>query len=322
MARVGMGEPFVIAKADEAQAQAENFRRLIESPVLTHVKVDFRGFGACEVEPPHVPDVLADRPVIVFGKWRGRAKGTIALSGTTGTGRFSETLEVGSVKPSASNSALRYLWARHRITMLSDYNKLHASDKRIGDVTELGLRYNLLTAYTSFVAIDSEVRNADGRPSTVKQPLPLPQGVSDYAVGGAAMKSYAPMAAMAKREAAPSEGLLLAQEKKRARDEEKGRLAAMMAADVAVSKNLRKEDVVKAIDGQRQKLESCLAGATGKLVVRLTVNPDGTVKGVQVLSSTLKSGKAVPCVADHLRKIRLSATQDGKEGRAVITLTG
>ncbi|MBI5527518.1 MAG: hypothetical protein HY897_14380, partial [Deltaproteobacteria bacterium] len=48
-----------------------------------------------------------------------------------------------------------------------------------------GLTYNLLTAYTSFVAIDSEVRNKTGQQTTVKQPLPLPEGVSNYAVGGA-----------------------------------------------------------------------------------------------------------------------------------------
>ena len=43
-----------------------------------------------------------------------------------------------------------------------------------------------MTNYTSFVAIDEEVVNKDGKQTTVKQPLPLPEGVSDYAVGHAA----------------------------------------------------------------------------------------------------------------------------------------
>lgn len=47
----------------------------------------------------------------------------------------------------------------------------------------LGLKYNLLTAYTSFIAIDSEVRNNTGETATVKQPLPLPEGVNNNAVG-------------------------------------------------------------------------------------------------------------------------------------------
>ena len=40
-----------------------------------------------------------------------------------------------------------------------------------------------MTPFTSFVAVD-QVKRADGRVVTVKQPLPLPQGVSDLAVGG------------------------------------------------------------------------------------------------------------------------------------------
>ncbi|MBP8695196.1 MAG: VWA domain-containing protein [Syntrophobacterales bacterium] len=320
MARAGMGEPFVIAKPDEAQASAERFRRMIQSPVLTQVKVVFRGFEAYDVEPPAIPDVLAERPVIVFGKWRGRAKGAIVLNGMSGNGRFAETLEVGSVKPSASHAALRYLWARHRIAMLSDLNGLRASDRRKAEVTELGLRYHLLTSATSFVAIDSGVRNADGKPSTVTQPLSLPLGVSDCAVGGALLKSQAPMAVMARREAVPSDGRLHAQQK-RAKDEEKGRQASLTLADTAVSGNLSKTDVLKALEGQRRGLGSCPAGTKGRLVVRLAVHPDGTVKGVRVLSGTLAGTKAADCIVEQLKKVRLPATQDGKEGKAVLTFT-
>jgi Ca-activated chloride channel family protein len=320
MAHVGMGEPFVIANPDEAQAKAERLRSMIQSPVLTQVKVDVKGFDAYDVEPLAIPDVLAERPVIVFGKWRGRAKGIITVSGITGEGRFVETIDVGKVNPSQANAALGTLWARHRITVLSDYNGLRASDRRTREITELGLRYNLLTAYTSFVAIDSEVRNTEGKPSTVKQPLPLPQGVSDYAVGGKMMHAYAPMAQVAKREALGISADRAPVKEKRAKDEEKDGKASVVITDVAVSQSLSKEDVVRKIKEQTATLDSCFAGAKGKLVLRLTISPDGIVKSVQILSSTLKSGKAAQCAVDQVRKIRLPATQDGKEGRIVITL--
>ncbi len=184
MAHVGMGEPFIITKPDEASVKAERFRTMIQSPILTGVKANFNGFAAYEVEPVSIPDILAERPVIVFGKWRGKPQGAITVTGISGEGKYTEAIDVSVVQPSRKNSALRYLWARHRIALLSDYNKLRSDDKRIKEVTDLGLAYNLLTAYTSFVAIDTEVRNVDGKPTTVMQPLPLPQGVSDYAVGG------------------------------------------------------------------------------------------------------------------------------------------
>ena len=59
---------------------------MIESPVLTQVKVDFNGFDAYDVEPVAIPDVLAERPVVVFGKWRGEAKGKITSAASPARG--------------------------------------------------------------------------------------------------------------------------------------------------------------------------------------------------------------------------------------------
>jgi Ca-activated chloride channel family protein len=193
IARAGMGEPFVVTRPEEAAARAERFREYVASPVLTQVRLDFGGFDAYDVEPPAVPDVLAERPVIVFGKWRGQPSGHITVRGLTGTGPYFETFNLRHANAARSNAALRYLWARHRIAVLGDYAKLQRDDERVKEITSLGLTYNLLTDYTSFVAIDTVVRNTDGRVETVTQPLPLPQGVSDLAVGGQATKmSYAP----------------------------------------------------------------------------------------------------------------------------------
>jgi Ca-activated chloride channel family protein len=79
---------------------------------------------------------------------------------------------------------LRYLWARHRIAGLSDQESLEGGDALRERITELGLRYNLLTQYTSFLAVDQVVRNTKPEDaSTVSQPSPMPQGVSNLAVG-------------------------------------------------------------------------------------------------------------------------------------------
>jgi len=184
MARVGMGEPFVITGEGEAPAKADKFRKYIQSPVLTRAKIAFSGFEVYDVEPPGIPDVLAERPVIVFGKWKGEPKGSIKLTGVSGDQTYETNFDVSRFKPVEVNSALRYLWARHKISLLSDYSSVDSNESLVKEITDLGLKYNLLTQYTSFVAIDSLVRNKDGKSATVKQPLPLPQGVSDYAVGG------------------------------------------------------------------------------------------------------------------------------------------
>ena len=188
MAHAGQGEAFVITKPEQAAAEAERFRAYVSSPVLTNLKLTTNGFQIQDLEPMQLPDVLADRPVICLGKWKGEAKGTVTLSGMSGAGPWSQTFEVGKVKD-REHGALRQLWARQRIQMLSDYDQFGQDADRKAEVTRLGLAYHLLTAYTSFVAVDTQVRNAGGPSATVTQPLPMPEGVSDAAVGGVAAAS-------------------------------------------------------------------------------------------------------------------------------------
>jgi Ca-activated chloride channel family protein len=108
----------------------------------------------------------------------------VSIEGVTGEGRFLRLFNVGNTQASEANAALKYLWARSRIATLSDYNKLARDDARVAEVTRLGLAYHLLTDYTSFIAVDKVVRNAGGNQDQVDQPSPMPEGVSDLAVGG------------------------------------------------------------------------------------------------------------------------------------------
>jgi Ca-activated chloride channel homolog len=185
MAHIGQGEPFIVTNEAEAAVRADAMRRYIEAPVLTKTELTANRFEIYDTEPSGIPDVLAARPVIVFGKWRGPRRGQLILRGLTGGGRFERSFDLSKIQPDAHNAALSYLWARSRIARLDDYQHLANDSVRIKEITQLGLDYHLLTAYTSFVAVDDVVRNArPGDSTTVKQPLPLPQGVSDLAVGG------------------------------------------------------------------------------------------------------------------------------------------
>jgi Ca-activated chloride channel family protein len=183
VAKAGMGEPFIVTGESEAAAVAAKFREYIQSPLLTDIRVRPVGFDAYDVHPVGLPDLLAERPLILFGKWRGPAAGRFELSGRTGRGEYRSSLDVSGVEPDEANRALRYLWARSRIAELSDYGSRDVAAEGVREITALGLKYNLLTRYTSFIAVREEVVNPGGSAKNVKQPLPLPLGVSDLAVG-------------------------------------------------------------------------------------------------------------------------------------------
>jgi Ca-activated chloride channel family protein len=166
LARAGMGEPFIITKPAEAAEQAARFRKMIDSPVLTNVKVRFEGLDVYDVEPRQLPDLLAQRPLIVFGKWRGDAKGTLIVEG-----------QLRQRPPALQHAHCHGQCLRHRRPAppvgppphcaLSDQEALEGGSAAKDAITDLGLKYSLLTQYTSFLAVDQVVRNKTPRTAPV-----------------------------------------------------------------------------------------------------------------------------------------------------------
>ncbi len=347
MARVGMGEPFVITRPEEAPEKAEKFRKLIRSPVLTGIKIDYGGFQVYDVEPPGIPDVLAHRPVIVFGKWRGRPKGHLKLRGVTGERRFEKEIDVAKVRPSKSNSALRYLWARHRIAILSDYNRLKRDDERIREVTSLGLSYNLLTAYTSFVAIDTRVRLKDGQAVTVKQPLPLPQGVSDHAVGkGSGPLAFSrsrylalsPSAAVPKtamrqeslgfikEECRPGDKPMADSLAEKAVEPKSDETAPIQLGEIHSTEGLSEGFLKSFLESHLPSINGCYTGAVRtlavlkkELVFTLMIDPAGWVIKVVSKEGKKKTSPLEKCIIKKLKSLRFPAPRTGKGVRVTIT---
>jgi Ca-activated chloride channel family protein len=201
IARAGQGEAFVVTKPDQAAAQAERLRKMIDAPVLTNVKARFEGLDVYDVQPAQLPDVLGGRPVVVFGKWRAQpgvpAAGKLVIEGRSAEGAYTNEVSAGGREDNAS-AALRHLWARQRIGALTDQEALEGGSAQKASITELGLKYSLLTQYTSFIAVDHVVRNPNpALAPTVNQPSPMPEGVSNLAIGAEVPSTPEPSAWLA-----------------------------------------------------------------------------------------------------------------------------
>jgi Ca-activated chloride channel homolog len=340
MARAGMGEPFIVTKPGDAEAKATDLRKMVSSPVLTDIKLDFGGLDVYDVEPASVPDVFSERPVIVFGKWHGKAHGTIVLSGVSGEGAYSHRINVVKVDSLAQNSALRYLWARHRIATLGDDNLLRANDERIERITRLGLEYNLLTAYTSFVAIDSEIRNKGGKSTTVRQPLPLPEGVSDLAVGGASpmasgnlgVQFCAKSVGVAKRcealkEAADtstyspnSPALPPAAPSKQLEEKKKGQ-AGIIYSDLSIQGALTEKEFQKWFNFNRAVLEGAVgSGSSFSATLKIKVDAKGYVKSVEITSLDKGADESAKRLVHALKSLNFPVPTDGRVYEIDVTL--
>ena len=159
IAYVGEGEPFVVSDGVAPIDVANNFNSYIERPALNNIEVVFDGIEAYDIEPYSIPDVFAERPIIVYGKYHGAPEGTITINGDLADGSISNTLSFEDYTEGIhENIALKYLWARKRIKLMSDYGIASNETDTVSieeEITLLGLKYSLVTDYTSFVAVDS-----------------------------------------------------------------------------------------------------------------------------------------------------------------------
>ncbi|HLA32668.1 MAG TPA: VIT domain-containing protein [Pseudomonas sp.] len=209
LARAGQGEPFVVLDEASADEQAERFRQMIDAPVLANPQVRFEGLDVYDVEPVALPDLFAQRPLVVFGKWRGEARGSLRVEGRGAAGPYRAEVRIEPEQAREDNRALAYLWARHKVASLTDQETLEGDYAHSQAILDLGLKYSLLTPYTSFIAVDERVRNLDpANTASVKQPLPLPQGVSNQAIGAVVPSTPEPSAWLMLLVAALGMGLL------------------------------------------------------------------------------------------------------------------
>lgn len=321
MARAGLGEPFVVLNAAEGKKKAEKFRQYIESPVLTDIKVDFNGFDVYDVEPESSPDLFALRPILVFGKYKGKASGKIYVTGKTSSGEFSGMIRTSSANPSLENSGLRYLWARHKIRRIADMNMIVNNPAREKEITELGLKYTLMTAYTSFVAVD-KIRRADGKLVTVKQPLPLPDGVSDMAVAdrSAPRKMMAPSAGSMAPLAKPTVPSPEPETEAKAKGNGDGLDKKVVINVDGIVGEMPRWAVEKALKDNRKLFEKCYASATGgraedikgKSAFSITIGQDGKVKKVILGPKAIKDFPTLACLQLALKSITFPAPGKGE----------
>ncbi|OYV05838.1 MAG: hypothetical protein CFE26_09490 [Verrucomicrobiales bacterium VVV1] len=119
------------------------------------------------------------------------------MRGIAGNGEaFEKVIDLAEAAAKGlSHPALPVLWARERVRRLEDdqtrwdagrgSSPVVSNPETVREITSLGLSYSLLTSYTSFLAIDETPRTMNGIAQTVKQPLPLPKGVTNAAIGSA-----------------------------------------------------------------------------------------------------------------------------------------
>ena len=185
LAEEGRGAALFLAPREDAEALVERFVKRLGTPVLTDLRLSWEGIDVDDLEPSLPPDLFAGQPLIIHGRYRQPGAGVLVLEGQQRGGRR-VVLRRSVTLPAyaADHEALARLWARARIHRLTRESFGNLEPDTIAAITGLGMRFRVMTPYTSLVAVDRVVSHHGGVTQQIDVPVELPFGVDAALFGG------------------------------------------------------------------------------------------------------------------------------------------
>jgi len=180
VARAGRGAAEIVRQGEPANEAVTQLYKRLDRPVLTDVALRFSGVDVTAMEPERLPDLFAGQPLVVVGKYRGQGSphGTVEVSGLLGEKPYVRTIPL-TLSQQPGDAVLGTLWARRRIETLTDATESGAAADQQAQIVDLALKFKLITAYTSFVAVEKELKVDTHTPlAEMLVPNELPEGVA------------------------------------------------------------------------------------------------------------------------------------------------
>jgi Ca-activated chloride channel family protein len=185
LAEEGRGEVQYHLPGTDAQTEVAEFYDRIRNPYLTDVEITWEGIDVRDVFPRRVPDLFQGRPLVVHARTEDTGRGAVRVRGKIAGRTWEKRIPLDVPRREGGNPALGSLWARAAIGDLERRMVRGETPDLVDAVTQLGLRHRLVTKYTSFVAVEERMVVSNGRPTAVRVPVEMPDGVSWEGVFGA-----------------------------------------------------------------------------------------------------------------------------------------
>jgi len=228
IAALGRGTAEFLRVTDDIETAITRFQDRVSYPALLDIKLEYRVAETWDSYPGDLPDLYVGQPLEIVTRLKRSKPGPVRLTVTGKRGDEKVKMEVTIPVPTAHDPALRRLWARKRIETLHDSLAHGGDEEKIRQATiALSLETRLVTSYTAFVAVDSEVADTSEKARSIQISVPLPDGLDYTGFFGEPPGSNVPHAARAafggmppaptgahflKRLAAPAPKMMMARE--------------------------------------------------------------------------------------------------------------
>ncbi|MEL6184308.1 MAG: VWA domain-containing protein, partial [Myxococcota bacterium] len=183
LARVGRGRELIIAPGEDAEPAAEQLMRATYAPLVT--ELELTGTAFLEAGRRRLPDLMAGVPALLPLRLRPEG-GDVVVSGRTAEGAWSHKVAVPALAAGEGQAFARTLFARERVLDLEAEKAQPQAQRAALDerIEQLGLRFQIATSRTSWVAV-SEGATVDSGAPTRSETMPhlLPHEVSAEGFG-------------------------------------------------------------------------------------------------------------------------------------------
>jgi Ca-activated chloride channel homolog len=157
MANAGRGTFTFIGDTDQVGERMEKLFSQLATPVLTDIDAELP--PGAEIYPPLLPDLYQGEPVkFVFRVPEGTA-GEVKLHGKYKGHDWNAAVPVTAPGSLATHAGVASLWGRQKIGELERIGRRSAPGESLQQaITTVALNYELLSRYTSLIAVDAERR--------------------------------------------------------------------------------------------------------------------------------------------------------------------
>ncbi|MBM3285073.1 MAG: VWA domain-containing protein, partial [Candidatus Aminicenantes bacterium] len=157
LAAENRGTSVYVSEQEDLEVTVSGFYEKISSPVLSDLNLALSGIEVYHSYPRTLPDLFRGGQLILLGKCRGNGPVSIVLKGKVGRQEKVFRLENQKFLQDEELHFLPRLWAARRIGYLLDEIRLKGEAKElVEEVRNLGLKYGIVTPYTSFLVTEKE----------------------------------------------------------------------------------------------------------------------------------------------------------------------
>jgi Ca-activated chloride channel homolog len=170
LATRGRGSAEYVPPGASVETALGSLTAKLRFPALVDLKIAQSPVTLSSTLPTQLPDLFYGEELVVFGRYKGQGTGTVVVSGERNGRR--ERLEVAAAFPAteSGNEFIPRLWAARQIGELTRQIRLEGtSSGLVSQVRELGLRYGIITEYTSYLVQEPEAVAAPGTPIPVRE---------------------------------------------------------------------------------------------------------------------------------------------------------